>query len=258
MNIKIYTRSINYELFRKSQHTIGLPFPRVRLVNTTGDSYFYRIMKDLECDIAINIDEDAFVVNDNAIIDMMDYMLQENYVNCGMPDDQLIRNGNPIVTNPFFNILNLKEIRKLFNINEIKQFDYGKHKKTLVDKLPSHLSIDHNGLEHFGIESYYSFFFWLSLHFKTLYLDAETVLDDTSTLLKNHLDQPIILHSWYSREYNKDALQTIRIENVYKTVCLQKGINCQSPVIWKVITPIDRRMQLFKKKMNKAMKMLHT
>ena len=66
LKIKIFTRSANIELYSYSKKLTGKKFPKVRLCNTTADGYFYEMLSDQDCDIAINIDEDAFLVNEEA------------------------------------------------------------------------------------------------------------------------------------------------------------------------------------------------
>lgn len=254
MNIKIYTRSINYELYKKSRHTISLPYPHKRLINTTGDGYFYQLFSDTNCDIAINIDEDAFVINDNGILELIEFMVKEEYIYCGMPDCITARHGNPIVTNPFFNIINIKKIREKLDRAEIDNFDYGKYKQELINRLPSNINCKNGSFEPFDIESYYTLFLWLAYHFKPLYLDADVFADGISTVLKNHIGHPIVLHSWYSREYRKDAQQTERIESLYKQACQIKGIQYKSPEIWRYWTSIDRKKQIVLKKIRNGIK----
>lgn len=256
MNIKIYTRSINYELYKKSQYTIGLPYPRKRLVNTTGDGYFYRLIGDTTCDIAINIDEDAFVINDNGILELIEFMMKEGYIYCGMPDCITVRHGNPIVTNPFFNIINIKKIREKLNRADIDNFDYGRFRQELIDRLPSTVNCTNGSFEYFDIESYYTLFLWMAYHFTPLYLDADICTDGTSSVLKNHIGHPIVLHSWYSREYRRDIRQTERIESLYKQACQMKGIRYKSPEMWRRWTVVDRKKQIVQKKLSNGIKKL--
>jgi hypothetical protein len=67
LKVKIFTRSANIELYTYSKRTTGNKSPKVRLCNTTADGYFYQMLSDLDCDIAINIDEDAFLVDEAAL-----------------------------------------------------------------------------------------------------------------------------------------------------------------------------------------------
>ncbi len=225
-NIKIYTRSANPELYHYSQQFIRLDCPRVRLVRTTADGYFYQMIKDKDCDIAINIDEDAFLVNENAMMEMLDYAIDNNITNCAMADGTLlkIRLFNPIITNPFFNILNLKNIREKYNLRDIKSFDYVRHKKELIDKLPPVLAADERGLADSRKEPYYPFFFWLAYNFNTYYMPVEEHADGFSTVLKNQKGNPILLHSWWSRAYGVDEFHTNRINALMNEAAQASGI----------------------------------
>ena len=257
MSAKIYTRSINYELYRMSGHCLGLALPRVRLVNTTADGYFYRMLEDSYCDWAINIDEDAFVVNDKAILELLDYMQRNDYVNCGMSDGVLVRPYNPAVTNPFFNILNLKAIRECFNSDEISGFDYEKHRNAILSKLPPSLQqVDEERMAMTNEEPYYRFFLWLAYRFRTLYLDAEMHLDGISTILKNHEGQPILYHSWFSREWRKDPEHTARITHLYHEACSLRGKTPYLPKIWTLISPPERQLQILRRKTHNAFLLL--
>ena len=115
--IKIFTRSANIELYSYSKKLTGNKYPKVRLCNTTADGYFYEMLSDLECDVAINIDEDAFLIDEDALMDLVNYVVENNYANAGMPDGGMlqVRAFNPIITNPFFNVLNLKLFARNFH-----------------------------------------------------------------------------------------------------------------------------------------------
>lgn len=245
MTVKVYTRSINYELYRMSQRCVGLKLPRVRLVNTTADGYFYRMINDADCDWVINIDEDAFVVDTYAILGLLEYMRCNGFVNCGMSDGVLVRPCNPAITNPFFNILNLKAIREKFDLKVIKSFNYQEHKDEIRSKLPSHLQqMDDDRFAMDQEEPFYNFFFWMALHFPTLYLDAETHNDGISTVLKNQEGIPMLYHSWFSREWRHDPQHTQRIEALYREVCQMNKINPIMPARWHIWSPIDRQWQI--------------
>lgn len=210
--VKIYTRSANIELYRYSQGLIDLPYKRKRLYGTTADGYFYQMIADKDCDIAINIDEDAFVVDNAALQSLLEYVVENDIVCCGMRDGGVlpIRFCNPIIQNPFFNIINLKAIRKKFNREEIENFDYVAHKAELVKKLPKELQ-DYEGLKYDNYEPYYHFFFWLALNFKLMFLDVEEHKDGYTTIVYNQENKPIVLHTWWSREFGKNTIHTPRI-----------------------------------------------
>jgi len=210
--IKIFSRSMDDDLYQKAISLVKLPYPKVRCINTSADGYFYQMLEDTETDIAINIDEDAFVCDMDALKSLLDYALEHNYVNCGMPDGGMVhmRTGYPIVTNPFFNILNLKEIRKDFSF--FKMYIQPVHRERYMKKFPKEfLKNDHTiGV----IEPYYYFFIWLSQHYKTLYLEAETHQDGTTTILKNHIGQPFLMHTWHARYYTENGEHKQRVDRV--------------------------------------------
>ena len=219
---------MNYELFCYSQHFITLPYERVRLTETAADEYLYKIMSDTECDIAVNIDEDAFVVDEQAILDLVNYVIENDYANAGMADggELPIRIQNPIVTNPFFNVLNLRLIRQKYSVNAVLQFEYKHHEEELKSKMPAYLLKYKKGFESVDFEPYYPFFFWLAYNFKTLYLPAEAHSDGYTTILCNNNHKPILYHTWYSRRYKEkgDDMHTNRIKNIISEVSDIRGI----------------------------------
>jgi len=209
--IKIYTRSMNEALYNRSMFFIDLPYPKVRLIDTTADGYLYSLVKDTDADIIINIDEDAFVFDIDKLKNLIDYVIENNFVNCGMPDGGVVhlRQLNPLVTNPYFNILNVREIRK--KIVEFKEEDYSVHKDEYMNGFPN--KILKSAYEFVYYEPYYPFFVWMSQNFKTLYLNAKNHPDGESTILCDQHNQPFLIHTWYSRLYNLDKEHTKRINN---------------------------------------------
>lgn len=219
--IAIFTRSMNYTLYKMSSNTISLPFKHYRLTYTTADGYLYKILK-YDIDYAINIDEDAFVINNEALFELLKYCIQEKIVNCGMRDGGIlpIRHGNPIVTNPFFNIINVGIIRKYFSISVVNgnlntDIDYDRF---LPLNLPYKFEISDD------YEPFYPFFLWLDTNFSTLFLNAKEHKDGYTTILYNHLNKPIIYHSWFSRNYGMDKFHTNRISNLYHS-CVNVEVN---------------------------------
>ena len=108
-----------------------------------------------------------------------------------MPDGGVvdIRKHIPLVTNPFFNILNVKEILK----------NYSGHNPEFEKLFPSHLMKNKYAYDYF--EPYNPFFVWFTVNFQTLFLNTEVHQYGLSTILKDHLDEPFLLHSWYFRFY---------------------------------------------------------
>jgi hypothetical protein len=204
---------MNYKLFELSSSTIRLPFKHVRVKHTSSQGYLFSILK-YDIDYAINIDEDAFVVDPDKLVALLKYCIANNYVNCGFPDGGVLRmrTYNPLVTNPFFNIFDVKAIKKRLNYQEIENFDFKQY--DYEAKSPSHL-YKFKMYQFDLLESYYRFFLWLNLSFKVLYLDAKDHADGITTLLKDMNGDVFLAHTWYARHYAKDPVQTQRINNIY-------------------------------------------
>ena len=212
----IVTRALNDVLYDRFKKTCKLDFDMIQAKNFNGyiesvDYLFYcfSFFKDYEW--IINIDEDSLIIDNNAILELIDYMEKEKYDYCGMPDGGVckLRFHNPYALNPFFNIFNNKlcealcknekEIRSLLMCDQLKQF-----KPVLKDGLD--YSYD-------NFEPFYGVFFWPLLNdFKPIYLDCYQHIDEISTILKNHENKDFIFHTWYSRDYGKDPK---RIDGCY-------------------------------------------
>ena len=213
--VKIFTRSFSPELYTYSRGLFYEEIPIVRLTDQTADGYFFTMLEDESCDIAINIDEDAFITDWSPILELVEYVASNNLVNAAAPDagPGCPRRHNPIVTNPFFNVLNLKLIRTKYTTpKEIQKFSYESHREELVAKFPQSLleTLEYD-LDCIDFEPYYPFFFWLAYHFDTLYLQAERHSDGFSSILYDHQGRPFCLHSWFARKFKVQKFHTRRI-----------------------------------------------
>jgi hypothetical protein len=229
--IKIFTRSFSPELYKYSSYLYkNKGIETVRLLDQSAEGYFFEILKDLTCDIAINIDEDAFISDFNIILNLADYMIEHGYANSGCPDCSpgCPRAFNPIVINPFFNIMNLELIRKK-NIHEqkkIQAFDYNQVKQEMIEKYPSEILKEMEySFDFVDVEPYYTFFLWLAYHFKTLYLPSKRHNDKISTILYDLDDNIICKHSWFARRYRVLKVHTNRINNLIDEVYNEHRLN---------------------------------
>lgn len=211
--IVIATRSYNRELYRYSQMSINLPYKRYRLVNTSADGYILKLLS-LDADWVINIDEDAFVMDGTRIMDLIHYMKDNSIDICGYPDGGIIRirQHNPLVMNPFFNIMNVKSLREKY-AKGIEQ-DYTTHKIEYEQKTPFELMKCE--FKYDFVEPYYPIFLWISQNFNCLYLPAKQHDDGISTIALDHTSYPFLIHTWYSRSYGRDTKHTLRINNVIR------------------------------------------
>lgn len=203
--IKVFTRSFDLKLYTLSK---GLykdiaGIKTERLTDQKADGYFYSMLKDTSCDIAINIDEDAFITDPEAMLDLAEYVIENGYANAGCPDGggYGMRGGNPIVTNPFFNIFDLNLIRTKYTLESVKNFNHTAYTDELFAKFPKEVLKTHYRLDRSDLEPYYKFFYWLAYNFKTLYLPSGRHKDGITTVLYNQNQQEICLHTWYARFY---------------------------------------------------------
>lgn len=208
--IKFFCRSFDLRLYERSRLFYeSLGYPCVRLTDQTADGYFYTMLEDEECDIAINVDEDCFLTNTDAVFQLVDYVVENGIANAGCPDGggATPRNANPIVTNPFFNIFDLRLIRaKEGNAaaieKAVKTFDYSAHLQELIDAYPKESLQREGRFEWLNAEPYYPFFFWLANHFTTLYLPSRRHPDGWTTMLYDLDGNLLCQHSWLSRFYS--------------------------------------------------------
>ena len=205
LRIKFFCRSFDLRLYRLSKAFYeGLGYPCVRLTDQSADGYFYTMLADLDCDIAINVDEDCFITDPQAVLQLVDYVVVNGYANAGCSDGgQYMRAGNPIVTNPFFNVFDLRLIRTRFSREAVRAFRYADHKAEMIaafdtTPLSGHYTFDRPSV----IEPYYPFFLWLAANFRTLYLSPQRHHDGTSTLLFDPQGRQLCAHSWLSRFYS--------------------------------------------------------
>lgn len=254
MKIKFFCRSFNKQLYLLSRRLYeDAGYTCVRLTDQTADGYFLRMLEDRDCDIAINVDEDCFIANLDIVLDLAQKAYEEGLVNIGCSDAALgcPRGGNAMVTNPFFNIFNLKLIREIWNLNDYKSLEYSQLKDSLtkefLEKGPKLETIRKDlKFEAQSCEPYYKFFFWLLKTFprKTLYLDSERHFDGVTTKLFYGNDM-FCCHTWFARQFNP-GLMTRLFEGNDK-----KGVNHKARilnVINEVYAERDKDLPYFSRK----------
>ena len=209
MDVQIFTRSINQELYDQAMSLISLPYVKNRVLGTTSDNYFIRLFAS-DCDWAVNIDEDCFVFAEEEIPALIEYMRLKGYDYCGMPDGGVVsvRQANPLIPNGFFNVFNVKKIRENLDINALINADF---RPEMEAKTPFHLM--RLKYEYNFLEPYYRVFYWLLDNYRPLFLDALDTEDGITTELLSHRNCPFCWHTWYAREYDE---QKDRIDKIIK------------------------------------------
>jgi len=211
----IVSRSENKILHTKSKEINSSNIERVRGKFGGGQDAALKYLLNLfnfNDDWVINIDDDAFVFDSQRILNLIEFMHENNYDYCGMPDGGIVneRRHNPIVPNAFFNIINVKNIK--INRNEIYQT---KFTDDLKQYIPSILKPDI--LYQWNTrEQYYCLFFWLIKRYKCLFLNAYEHVDGMSTILQDHEGNDFLIHTWCARTYGVEPRQTERINQAYE------------------------------------------
>ncbi|TDN89156.1 hypothetical protein DET49_10772 [Salegentibacter sp. 24] len=218
--IAIVTTVNNWELYRKTSHSFP---PEVIRYVIDGRNRFYGlksllfILKKLRTKNLtwlIMVDEDAVVSSAENLFALIHFMSVNNYTACGMRDGGEIkwRNFSPHSINTFCSILNLKDIYKIFDQNEILQNQFIRNNEFSwnLENL-KYKNYRRNSL----FEEYYCFFFWLLRKNKKIYyLKANNPYHDETTALMNHNNKVFLYHAWYSRFYGKDEKHTHRINKM--------------------------------------------
>ncbi|MBR1632039.1 MAG: hypothetical protein IJ680_09295 [Paludibacteraceae bacterium] len=227
--VKIFCRSFDLRLYRMSSALYAsMGIPVVRLTDQKADGYFYTMLADTSCDVAVNVDEDAFVVSPERVMRLVRFVVDNGYANAGCPDGggACPRSGNPIVTNPFFNVFNLKLIREKFSVEAVRAYRYELHRPQLEAAFPVERLQTRYDFSRTDYEPYYPFMLWLAGNFKTLYLPSHQHSDGITTILCDVDDVPICLHTWFARFYSTPTW----IVNLF-----QKGMGTQRARINDVI-----------------------
>ena len=201
MKKTILTRTLNpklYTLFKSfwSADNTFIPLSQFNGYNG-GVDYLLHILENYN-GIIVNADEDFFLTDESLLDGVINQMVANDFAYCGVPDGGVIshRNNSPFNVGTFFNVFNVDLIKtKLANYNPSKVYDYA----NAVEK-NAKLNEPTSG-----------FLYWLHLNFKGANFTNIESTDKVSTVIKIN-DKPLGIHSWYSREYGVNPIQTERID----------------------------------------------
>lgn len=216
--IAIATTVANLDLYNKTK----LFFPQdIDVYAIDGAKNFFGIHSLLFClnrlrkkdlDWLILADEDVIFTHPEKVFPLIEYLEKHNYTVAGMSEGDRMESESkhPYVINTFFAILNLSDIYKIYDEKVVleNQFIIENEFSSKKDWMPDY-PYEINSLA----ESYYCFFLWLLRNGrKTKFLKASRPDDDyLSTIIYDHNDEAILLHTWYARYYRVDPEQTKRI-----------------------------------------------
>lgn len=216
--------------------------------------YFMKILKRKDIDWLILMDEDALFIDSKLIFPLIDKMVINDYIVCGVRDGGMLpeRSGNPYAINPFFSIIHLKKLKHIWNKREMLSNHYIKEGE--FDEDLSNLKYPYNVLS--MSEPYYCFYFWLKRkNQKLLYLDITLpfVEDKITNTVQDLNGEAIIYHTWFSREYGDErGRHTSRIDAVFNQFSILSKQNNLKPIIYKDnLFPLKIRFIRFKKNLKK-------
>jgi hypothetical protein len=169
------------------------------------------------------LDEDAFILDFERLCELVAWSARTGTACVGMSDGGIvpIRRHNPNALNPFFNIIDLQQVRRLWNVSECRSHMFTGH--TMRELWPpEHIITPGAPYEFDDFETYYCFYFWLkAVGLKMAWLTGTTHEDGTATLLNDVSGRPFLLHTWYGRTFGRDAQQTSRIVRAAQWVARQ-------------------------------------
>jgi hypothetical protein len=223
LRIAFATRSIQEVLYRLSSALFGLDrlqqqgvhIRQHRLTGTDSTGYCRELLA-LDADWVVNVDEDAFVLAPERVLDLIGYMERQGFAACGVPDGGVvaIRAHNPVACNAFFNVFDLRRVRRVWQ--DWPAVLAARHQPAYETAVPAFARRTRFVFDHF--EPYYGVFFaLLGAGERILYLDAEEWQDGITTLVKDMADEPFLLHCWYSRTWktNPDTRSRYRLAVEY-------------------------------------------
>lgn len=170
------------------------------------------VIEHVECNHIILLDEDAFVFDYPRMLDLLRWSIRNEARCVGMPDGGIvkIRRFNPNAMNTFFNILDLAHLRSKWDPEACRSYSRFGH--TMTQPWPPGEMLNAEWCRYVDFEPYYCFYFWLkSTGSELRWLSAATHSDGVSTLLNDVTDQHFLIHTWYARNFSRDATQRLRI-----------------------------------------------
>jgi hypothetical protein len=164
----------------------------------------------------VMLDEDAFVVDNQRLRELVSWAELQGHAAVGVPDGGVVarREHNPNALNLFFNVLDLDAIRRVWNADDCQSWMNRGHEMERAWP-PEALLKDGVPYVFDDYEPYYCFYFWLvDAGLSTGYLDARLHSDGLSAVVLDHTSQPVVIHSWYAREFDTPGPMRERILDV--------------------------------------------
>ncbi len=165
---------------------------------------------------AVLLDEDAFVLDNDRLLALVAWTDTMGHAAVGVPDGGVHprRVHNPNGLNLFFNVLDLESIRRVWDADECRSW-LGRGSEMSTPWPPASLLKPEVSYAFDDYEPYYCFYFWLAdVGLTTGYLDAHLHSDGLSAIVLDQTGQPVVIHSWYAREFDDPGPMRDRILDV--------------------------------------------
>ena len=174
-----------------------------------GFSAIQHAVENVPARWAVLLDEDAFVLDNTRLRELVAWAAGLGVTAVGVPDGGVIamRVHNPNALNPFFNILDLASIRGVWNAEQCLRWS-GRGSEMTSPWPPRSLLKPEIPYVFDDYEPYYCFYFWLEhVGLRTSYLDARTHSDGLSTIVLDHEQRPLVVHTWYARKFENPSMR---------------------------------------------------
>ncbi len=178
-----------------------------------GLSAIEHVVEHVPARWAVMLDEDAFVLDNARLRGLLVWAAGNSFAAVGVPDGGVIANRihNPNALNSFFNILDLDSIRGVWDARRCRRWEGRGAEMTRPWPPPALLKPD-VPYQFDDFEPYYCFYFWLAdAGLSTGYLDAREHSDGLSTIVLDHEQEPIVIHTWYARKFDDGSPMRERI-----------------------------------------------
>lgn len=216
--IAIVTPSYTKELYEKTSTLFPVYFTRYVVDGKKGlfgldfIMFIYSKLRRKSIKWLVLIDEDVVLFRSQSLLELINHMEDLEYKFCGMREggSHSGRLHNPFVVNTYFAIIDFEWSKSIW-----KKADVIANQYTIKDEFDDDLSqLDYEWNPDSLFEAYYCFFLWMRRKGgKGLFLKSKHLSGDPfSNILYDHNNREFLLHTWYSRRYNQEIEQRIRID----------------------------------------------
>lgn len=226
MNIIVRTRSQSKLLYERMRRFI--PEEITAIAHTGYSSWsdassFLHDAIEISDDMLLVLDEDAYIINWEAVHSLIGYIKQNGYTHSGIPDGGLIehRKHSFVTVNPFFVVFNCGLIKNLKKDVTRKDIDSSVFEPEMELFKPDWIKKEYN---HDKEEPFAGLFYWLIKVGKPLFLMGRTLKDKISTEVIGQDGNTLCLHSWYSRSYHWDQEHQLRIDRIYRSAIRKRSV----------------------------------